>query len=327
MLVFSLISFISCSGSTDRVLYKQVQKESKNYTQIINDIYSNEIAVKYPGDMDLSSIFPVTTPDSWIFEAQSPNKSSTMKCGLAMPISKDVQPGYKKVTIDPNVSNNYSDTLGTYIPPDNLRGGTAIIEDRASRLNPDTDNYIVKKFLGPPRWLQTIIFTNPNIKDYPKLIILDLFTRYKVVQSPYFVPDDCTHGIYIFEIAEFRYSKTDYSLTSSINQLKDENPYLQNDPDFVLNQSSINDRVKNIRTQITKINKDFDTALAFIQSIDAKYFKPNSYNSADINGFNKYKKDIEISRGQLTQIDTKIQLIEKWDFTNLQKYRDLVNKE
>jgi hypothetical protein len=299
--ILLIVTSISCSNSIDPGFKKQIQKESSNYTQVINEISNNEISLKYPGDLELQSILP----ENCLFEAKSPG-TPTLKCGIAVAKPPDVQTNFKLTQSD------MKQMLNTF--------------NRAGMMTPDTDKYIVTKYTGVPSIVQSFINTGSDIKDYPKIIALDYFSKYKIVQSPYFIPDETTHGIYTYEGTEFRFIKTDYTLATLINELKDENPYLEADSDSDLNPASFYDKVKNIRTQITIINKDFDNELNFVNSIDAKYFKPNNISSEKLSGLNQFKKDVENSRSQLVQIETKIQSFEKWDFSNLQKYRALLNE-
>ena len=292
LLVISLFLY-SCSASTPKVdsqLQQKVENETIEINLILEEITKTETNITYPADFPLRDLIP----KSWLFEL-APTTDKKVQVNLAIPIPQEIVRDMVTKKTDENF----------------------IYVDRGGRLDPDTDTYLVSSYPKP-----TTLPLNKapeNWYDYPKAISADYLKGNKIVQSPYFVPSEATHGVYRMSGPDYRKSRSEYNISQYLTNLTDYNPYNRKNNNEITNSKKLLNTVVNFKEQISNLKKDIGTADSFILAIERRYSKPyaDSWNVQD--ELKKFRILVDTNISKCSLIETNLEKINKWDFINIEK--------
>lgn len=284
------------SGASSATLVRQVQKDAYEFEKLLQEINAIELTMVYPADISLGDIIP----SKWMLETNKP-AAEKLEGTLAIPIAKDTAIGLRPI--------RQTQTMVWFEP--------------AGKFTPVTDIYIVGvgilAYLGPPQEFLYFESGPPQYRDYPKRIYLDFLKDYLLVDSPYFIPPNTTHGVYQLSWNEFRKRRSDYGISQLQADLADANPYILRNRTEARKVPKFPAVVARFQSALTSIENDLIVALAFSQELETKYFKPNSESWTTQGALTNYRKQIETMRGKLLQIRSSLQKLETWDFYNLEQ--------
>ena len=167
-----------------------------------------------------------------------------------------------------------------------------------------------------------MVLHNQDMRNYPKRVALD-FKKQKVIEQPYMVPPEATHGVYLETRNKLGSNKS--NLQKIVEQVKEANPYLA-ETSLEQYKTTLLQLLEQISPEIEKIDADTYVAISFITYLDSKYFVPNSWCYDRQTELDDYISSIESIRTQLSQIDEDVQKIKGWDFSSLENYRALTSK-
>ncbi len=275
----------------------QVQKEASEFEKVIGEIVTATDSIKYLADVSLSALIP----KEWLCEINQPS------------------------------GQQLSATIGVPIPNNLIRGMKVTKSDQGwvyytggDKMDPDTDRYVVSVYSGK----SNLFFSSSNIKDfndYPKLLSLDCFPGEQIVQSPYYIPPEATHGLYSISGPDFRKNRSNYNISQLLSDLAAANPYAGKSSVADSEAAKLPDVVKRFKEQIAVINKDMDVANSFATALEEKYGK-KSGTWTTREAVDSFKKMLTENKAKAMQIDASLNKISTWDFSRLEQYRSLKTK-
>ena len=318
--ILILTAILACTAPPPKIdtqLEKQVQTESQEFESLLSRFVAYVGSIKNPGDISIRSVFP----DSWLFEDAGQFYS------IGVPISKDVVKGLTQVRetdpwtyyliITPNDHYYYG-----WWPYGGWPIGTVVYLSRIGHLTPDTDTYIVQGWTGTFSW-GNIQGGAGDKRNYPTEVNPGFFKSYRIVNQPYMVPPEATHGVYQ-EPRIFNPSGGNISTIAGIaRQIWDANPYVEKSDAERAKTPPIQQLIIQIPGEVAKLNNDVNYNLNTVGSFESKYFTPNSASYNKQNELADYKNSMATIKSQLSGIDSYLQQLTKWDFSRLYKYRML----
>lgn len=301
--VLFLITFISCIPSIDSgtesksdQLIQQVQNEGVLFEELLLNAQTDIAGIKYPNDVSLSMIIP----DGWLFETLVPDVGNKIESVLAIPAPKGIKTG---LTVEKSTEG-------------------WVYYRRTTYLNPKTNIYIVS-IMPPPRYA-SLQGTPSDFKDYPKRIQVDYLKSYKVVVSPYYIPDNVTHGLYQIDgPLPFRDGGNNYRLSQIVNQMIDANPYLEKPSPVGTSITEFMETGSRLWAQVGLIREDIDNVLDFVNRMEKTYFIPNSWSWDNKDKLAEYRDSMNAISDSLSKLETCLHEVNDWNFSNLEKCRTL----
>ena len=288
----------------DPKLEKQVQKEEYEFETALGKLATYISSIKHPRDLQISSIFPNT----WLIDAYEGGGSNMQWYGIGIPIPKDVGRGF-----------GYSQRQEGLPTKDWFR------MERIGILTPNTDMYIVSGWNGQLYNWRDIQVSNPDMKSYPQSVKLDCFKSEQVVRQPFMVPPEATYGVYLESHKKLSTASMS-NLQNTVQQIQGANPYKERTYKEQLGTPSITQLLEQIPAEATKISSDADILIAFVATLNNKYFSQNASIYDKQNQLTSYLDTIKNVKAHLSGIGEYMQPIKQWDFSNLAKYRTLKNK-
>jgi hypothetical protein len=301
-LIVFLIPFLCCTPTIDTAeieleqLEQQVQTESRQIEALLTKLATVESEILYPNDIYISPIIP----EDWLFAIEESEVTGVVQeCVLCIPVPKGIKTGLTVVKSDEGW----------------------IYYDRTSYLNPNTNLYVVSSWPKKDRY----IFAKGGAKDfrdYPERVDIDYLPSYKVVISPYYIPENVTHGLYQIDgPRSYRDGGNNYDLKRIIAQISDANPYAEKTAIEVQLNTTLLELHEELLMQLETAKDDIYNTLSFVDTLENKYFQPNAWcwNSQD--EIAEFRDSMDTTLAGLSQIETSSQEICNWDFSNLEKYR------
>jgi hypothetical protein len=318
-----LSTTLSCDikPKIDQRLEKQVQVDAQGFETLLSGFVTQVSSIKNPGEVDMRPVFP----DTWLFE-QMPQLYAL---GIPTPINI-------RGLVQVSETDNWTYSMIVSNTPDRrlwwYGGGfwgwpfpTIVYFNRAAKLNPTTDTYIVPTWTGQPFYWGNIQGGDSNKRDYPKAVDLDYFKTYKIVTQPYMIPPEATHGVYQEPRSKLS-SGSAANLAAVARQMWDANPYLDKSDTERSKTPNLTQLMAQLSIETEKVNNDVTLYLDTINNLENKYFIPNSSNYDKQNALVNYKNAVGQIKTQLSQMNNYLQQIRNWNFINLEKYRSLKTK-
>jgi hypothetical protein len=299
MVAILLLSLLSCgpAGSPkSKELEQQIEMEAQQFEELLTDISKQVSTMKYPHDISLESL----APDEWIFKCcDTATSDKPANYVLCIPVPKGIKTGFTVV--------KSSDVDMT------------IWYQRLTYLDPKTDLYVVSSMPDKNRYAHLQWKTPPpNFREYPRKESIDCLSSHMIVLSPYYIPENVTHGFYSINGPEpFRDGGNNYNLVNIAGDMFDANPYEKTTSAEEYQASELGDLIEQLRAQITLVNEDIDTALKFVDGLEKKFFQPNADIWDTQDEFAQYRDSMKDIRTQLSQLETYLQEIDNWDFSSI----------
>jgi hypothetical protein len=294
-----LLTVLSCgqTGKQDsKDLEQQIEVEAYQFEELLTELSQHVSAMAYPQDIPLEPL----VPDSWIFKCCDPGTTGTpAKYALCIPVPKGIKTGF---TVVKSSDVDYR----TYY-------------QRQTFLDPKTDFYVVSSMPSKDRY-KDLIFNNPipDFREYPKRETIDCLKSRMIVISPYYIPENVTHGYYSLRGPEpFNDGGSNYNLVNLAGDMFDANPYKERTAVQEHQDPQLGDVLKQLRAQIDVINVDIDNALNFVDRLEELFFKPNAEIWDTQDELAQYRESMEDIRANLSQIEAYLQEIESWDFSSI----------
>ena len=221
-------------------------------------------------------------------------------CVLCIPVPKDIKTGFTVVKSEEGWIHS---TRTSYLKPNT---NTYVMS-----LMPKKDRYIFAK--GAPS----------DFREYPTRIEIELLPPpHKIALSPYYIPENVTHGLYELDGPKsYRDGGNNYGLRGIIAQMSDANPYTEK----VTIEGSLNTAFLELHealsVQIEIAKDDINNILSFVDTLENSYFKPNIWCWNTQDEIAEFRGSMETTLTRLSQIATSSEEISNWDFSNLEKYR------
>ncbi len=320
LLVILILSTVSCyfEPMVDQQLESQVRSEAQGFELLLSELVKHVDSIKDPGDVDIRTVFP----DSWLFEQTSQH----YVIGIPVPaqvrglvrVPETEQWTYYMIVTPYN--RHWFSWYGMNIwewPFPNI-----VYFNRAGKLNPNTDIYIVPGWTGQPFYWGNIQGGAADKGDYPRSANLDYFKTYKTAVQPYLVPIEATHGVYQEPFIKPAVGSVS-NLAAITRQLWDANPYLNKSDIERSKTPPVAQLVSQLSSEADKINNDVISYLNNINNLENKYFIPNSWSYDKLNQLTEYKNSLLLIQAQLSQIDVFLKSLRNWNFANVEKFRAL----
>ena len=287
------LTVLSCVPKIDTQLEEAVQSEAAEMNSIIHDIEILEDSITYPADISLKDYIP----QSWVYEIQEPTgKQFTLYLGI--PVPKDEGRGMK-LAKSAEGWNYYT------------RGGS---------LTPSTKRYIVSIYGGTTR-MANMQGVPPDWTQYPKRISVDYIKGNIIVESPYYIPQEATHGVYILTWNEFRNSRSSYGISQLASDLSTADPYSEKAVNETPDTQKFLNTVKQLSDGVVALDKDLTYAHGCIcVGLEGKYSKTcsESWNVGD--AISDFSKMIDKNKSTMTQIQAHCDSLIAWGFSNLEQH-------
>ncbi len=289
------ITLLSCSPTIapeSAELDQRVQIEARKFEELLTDLSKNVSMMTFPKDISLKPVIP----DNWLFEiCQSPSPDRPSKYAVGVPVPKGVKTGLT-ITGQTKGWDYYS---------------------RTTQLNPHTNHYVVSSLPSKDRY-KNLEGLPKDFREYPERQSIDCLSSYIVVLSPYYIPENVTHGLYFIDGPKpFKDGGTNYDLMKIVGKMFDANPYKEKTSLEQYKTSDLGKLMEQLVVQIAVMSEDINNAISFVNSLEHTYFQPNaiSWNTQD--ELVNYKKSMAGIRSELSQIELYLQNINNWDFSSI----------
>ena len=299
VLIVLLLSILSCGqtgGPSSKELEQQIEVEASQFEELLTELSQHVSAMTYPKDIPLEPIIS----DNWIFKCCDPGTADKpSKYALGIPVPKGIKTGFTVI--------KSSDV--------DMR----IYYKRLTYLQPNTDFYIVSSMPSKDRYSHLHWkVTPPNFSDYPVRETVDCLQSHMIVFSPYYIPENVTHGFYSLKGPKlFNDGGNNYNLVNLVGDMFDADPYKERTPAEEYQAPQLGDIMKQIRAQIDVMNVDIDNALDFVDTLEEHFFMPNAEIWGTQDELTQYRQSMEDIRDNLSQLETYLQEIENWDFSSI----------
>ena len=190
---------------------------------------------------------------------------------------------------------------------------------RTTYLKPNTDFYVVSSMPSNERY-KDLIWNDPppNFRDYPKRQTVDCLPAYMIVISPYYIPENVTHGFYSIDYPLlFRDGGNNYNLVNIVSEMFDANPYEEKTPLKEYQTPQLGELIEQLEARVTVINEDIENAIGFVDKLEETFFTPNADMWDTQDELVMYKESMEDIRTDLSKVEMYLLEIYDWDFSSI----------
>lgn len=277
-------------------LQQKVQIEEAEYSKLLESFSGFVSNIKDPCSIDIRAIFP----DNWQFEFYTSKTSGSQMWALAIPIPPNIKRGFQQGKTEQGIT---SMTFG-------------------EKMTPNTNIYIAPTWNGLPYDWRGWIGISQDIAKYPVPVTHEYFETQKMLMQPYFIPDEATHGVYTANWTGKDCTKN--RLANIVSDIFQANPYKDRSFSEQYNTPSTTSLLDSLSAEISRMQNDRAAYIKFVDDLNTTFFKPNASTYNKGSALDLYKNELNNISDQLSKINTDyISKIKAWDFSNLNKYREL----
>jgi hypothetical protein len=300
-IIFTVINgLLSACAAKPKVDYSaQLEKDGYDFLKQLQELIKLESDISYTGDIPLSKAMPKN-----VMIEVTDSRADRFQIGLAVPVSKKASTGLE-------ILQQTKDF--TYF-------------GRAGYLDPNTDFYIVPVFTGTPPGNALYESGPPSYKIYPKRASIGFFDRNIIIESPYYIPENASWGVYALSWTAFIHDRRYYEMSGILRDLLDSNPYKAKVGVEKYDFPVFEKKLLEFQIQLGQAEKDLIVAKYFIDYLDNKFFAPGMDSPDDRSAVVQYKKQVDAMLQRIGNMQPKLETLQLWDFESIARYTAGNNK-